>query len=201
MAFLQQPTSLNSMPEIYHYMASPSKEENILQLLLENSPLKQWHFNEIVKEAKLTRAVANKWLKKYVKEGLIKRRKDKGKFPYFVCGMDNPNYISRKKLMAIEQIYRSGLAGNLISLKNAKAVVLFGSFARGDWHKNSDIDIFIYGKSRGFEKSRYELKLKRPIELHLFETKKEIKAVKTGLLKNLLNGYALKGQMQDFMEN
>ncbi|HII15135.1 MAG TPA: hypothetical protein HA362_02380 [Nanoarchaeota archaeon] len=182
-------------------MASPSKEERILQLLLENSPLRQWHFNELVKDSKVTRAVANKWLKRYVRQGLVKRVKEKGKFPYFTCGMDNPAYISKKRLMALEQVYKSGLAEHLINLKEAKSVVLFGSFARGDWHKDSDIDIFIYGDSRGFEKSKFELKLKRPVELHVFETKEDLRQVKTGLLKNVLNGYALKGQMQDFLEN
>ena len=53
-------------------MASPSKEENVLKLILENSPLKQWHFEQIVREAKVTKTVANKWLKKYVSEDLIK---------------------------------------------------------------------------------------------------------------------------------
>lgn len=197
----QQPIILNSMSEIYYYMASPSKEERILQLLLENSPLRQWHFNELVKDSKVTRAVANKWLKRYVRQGLVKRVKEKGKFPYFTCGMDNPAYISKKRLMALEQVYKSGLAEHLINLKEAKSVVLFGSFARGDWHKDSDIDIFIYGDSRGFEKSKFELKLKRPVELHVFETKEDLRQVKTGLLKNVLNGYALKGQMQDFLEN
>ena len=33
-------------------MASPSKEENVLKLILENSPLKEWHFEEIAREAK-----------------------------------------------------------------------------------------------------------------------------------------------------
>mgnify|MGYP001566098134 FL=1 len=201
MAFSQLPISLNSISEIYYYMASPSKEEKILQLLLENSPMRQWHFNEIVKESKVTRAVANKWLKRYMKDGLIKRAKEKGKFPYFTCGIDNPAYVSKKKLMALEQIYKSGFAEHLISLKQAKSVVLFGSFARGDWHRGSDIDIFIYGDKNGLDKSKYELKLKRQIEVHSFETKKEIRQVKTGLLKNVLNGYAIKGQMQDFWEN
>ncbi|MDD4878340.1 MAG: nucleotidyltransferase domain-containing protein [Candidatus Nanoarchaeia archaeon] len=181
-------------------MASPSKEARILQLILENSPLKQWHFNELVKESKLTRAVANKWLNRYVKDGFLRRVKEKGKFPYFISGMDNPIYISRKKLMAIEQVFKSGLAEHLLSLKDAKSVILFGSFARGDWHKDSDIDIFIYGKSKGFDKSKYELKLKRQIELHLFENKAELNQVKSGMLKNVLNGYVLKGQMQDFLE-
>ena len=57
-------------------MGSPSKEEKILNLIFENSPLRQWHFNEIVEEAKVNRSVVNKWLKRYVKEGLLKKIKE-----------------------------------------------------------------------------------------------------------------------------
>jgi len=41
-------------------MASPSKEEQLLNLILENSPLKQWHFEEFVKQTDMTRAAINK---------------------------------------------------------------------------------------------------------------------------------------------
>ena len=54
-------------------MASPSKEENVLKIILENSPLKEWHFEEIARDARVTKLVANKWLRKYVKEGLIEK--------------------------------------------------------------------------------------------------------------------------------
>ena len=58
-------------------MASASKEENVLKLILEQTPLKEWHFEEIVQEAHVTKAVANKWLKKYVREGILKRVKER----------------------------------------------------------------------------------------------------------------------------
>ena len=58
-------------------MASPSKEEHVLELILGNSPLKEWHFEEIVKKANVTRLVANKWLKKYKSEGLFRYIKEK----------------------------------------------------------------------------------------------------------------------------
>ena len=178
-------------------MASPSKEGNILQLILESSPLKEWHFGEIVREAKVAKAVANKWLKKYVKEGLLKRVKTHGRFPYFSAGGNNPVYRSWKRLYALEMLHKSGLMQQLISLKSAKTVVIFGSIARGDWYKSSDIDIFIYGSVKGLNKSLYESRLKRSIEVHEFESRKELKEVKTGLLANVLNGYLVKGQMQD----
>ncbi len=181
-------------------MASASKEENVLKLILENSPLKEWHFEEIVKQAKVTKAVANKWLKKYVKEGLLKRIKQKNKFPYFTVGSNNPVYYSWKKLCALEQIYKTGLVQELMGLKNARTIIIFGSLIKGDWYKDSDIDVFVYGSDEGFNKKMYESKLKRNIELHVFENDGEIHEVKTGLIKNIINGYLVKGQIQDIAE-
>lgn len=181
-------------------MASPSKEEQILGLILENSPLKHWHFEEIVKKINMTRAIVNKWLDRYQKEGLLKRVKEKGKFPYFTAGSNNPAYQSKKKLYMLTKLYQSGLIKDLISLEKAKTIILFGSIAKGDWYKDSDVDIFIYGTSKGFEKNKYELKLHRDIELHVFETKDEIKKVKSGLINNIINGYIIKGGIQDIAE-
>ncbi len=181
-------------------MASPSKEENLLKIILENSPLKHWHFEEMVKEAKVTRAVANKWIRKYVKEGLLKRVKEHGRFPYFSAGSNNPAYFAKKRVFALNQIYDSGLMQHLLSLEKAKAIIIFGSMAKGDWYKESDIDIFIYGNSNGLEKHKFELRLKRNLELHIFKTKKEIDEVKTGLIKNIINGLVIKGSIQDFAE-
>lgn len=178
-------------------MGSPSKEENVLQLILESSPLKEWHFGEIVAEAEVTKAVANKWLRKYVKDGLLKRVKSRGRFPYFTARGNNPVYHSWKRLYALEKLHKSGLMRHLLLLKNARTVVIFGSFAKGDWYKDSDIDVFIYGSAEGLDKSFYESKLKRSIEVHEFESRKELKEVKTGLLANVLNGYLVKGRVQD----
>ncbi len=181
-------------------MASPSKEENVLKLILENSPLKEWHFEEIVKEAKITKLVANKWLKKYVSQGLLKHIKEKGKFPHYTVGRNNNFYYSLKRVHALNQLHKVGLISKLLSLKNAKTIILFGSIVKGDWYKDSDIDIFVFGSISDFDKHVYELKLKKKIELHIFQNKKEIEDVKTGLIKNIINGYVLKGQIQDIVE-
>lgn len=181
-------------------MASPSKEENVLRLILENSPLKEWHFEEMVREAKITRLVANKWLKRYVSEGLLKHAKEKGKFPYFTVGSNNPVYYSLKRVYALEQLHKSGLIPKLLSLKEAKTVILFGSIIKGDWYKGADIDIFIFGDIPDFDKKVYEHKLQKSIELHVFQNRREINAVKTGLIKNVINGYVIKGQIQDIAE-
>ena len=88
----------------------------------------------------------------------------------------------------------------LLSSKNARTIIIFGSIIRGDWYKISDIDIFIFGNLDDFDKNLYELKLKRTIELHIFEDKKEIDDVRTGLINNIINGYIIKGKIQDIVE-
>lgn len=181
-------------------MASPSKEENVLKLILENSPLKEWRFEEIARGAGVTRLVANKWLKKYVSQGLLRHVKEKGRFPYYTAGGNNPVYSSLKRVYALEQLHRSGLLPKLISIKTAKTIILFGSMARGDWYRDSDIDLFIFGGISDFDKKIYEHKLGKSIELHAFRNREEINAVKTGLIKNIINGYVVKGQIQDFAE-
>ncbi len=181
-------------------MASESKEKQVLQLILEQSPLKEWHFEEIVKEAKVTKAVANKWLKKYVKSGLLSYVKEKGKFAYYTVGRNNSVYYSLKRIYALEQFHECGLIPKLISLQNAKTIIIFGSMIKGDWYKESDIDIFVFGEMDDFDKKSFERKLKRNIELHVFQSKIEIKQVKTGLTQNIINGYIVKGQIQDIVE-
>jgi len=109
-------------------------------------------------------------------------------------------YYSRKRLYAMEKIYKSGLIQKLLSLESIKTAIIFGSAIKGDWYKDSDIDIFIYGNTHNFDKSSYELKLRRGIELHIFGNMREVREVKTGLIKNVVNGYVIKGQIQDFAE-
>lgn len=178
-------------------MASPSKEENILRIILENSPLTEWHFEQITKEAKVTKAVCNKWLKKYVSSGLLKRVKQKGKFPHYSAGINNPIYQSMKKIYSLEKLHNSGLIAKLLSLKSAKTIILFGSMAKGDWHKESDIDLFIIGKIDDFDKNKYETKLQRHIDMWVYETINDLKKIRSGLVQNVTNGYVIKGQIQD----
>ncbi len=197
---LQRAKALNSMSQIYYFMASESKEEHLLQALLGNSPLGHWHFQELLKETGMSRGALNKWLKKYTKEGLLKRVKEPGKFPYFTAGEDNPVYKSKKKQYILDKIYESGLIAELLDSDSIQVAIIFGSAARGDWYKGSDIDLFILGDTKGMKKTRYETRLGRDIELHEFASREEVKEVKTGLMKNVINGYLIKGKISDFAE-
>lgn len=172
-----------------------SKEEKMLGLFFDN-PTREWHFEEILIEAKITRSKADGWLKKFIKDKLIKRIKEKGKMPYYIGNYEHPSYQNRKRISALSQLYESGFLDHLGSLKRAKSVIVFGSFARWDWYKNSDIDVFIYGDSEGLSIAKYELKLHRDIQLFICKNKEELNRLGVGLIKNILKGNLIKGNLE-----
>ncbi|MFH0798355.1 MAG: nucleotidyltransferase domain-containing protein [Candidatus Woesearchaeota archaeon] len=174
------------------------RKDNVKSLFFNNST-KYWHFDEIVKQSKLSRAQANEWLKRLSREGLIKRVKPKGKMPYYIANYEGSQFKAQKRVYALEELERSGLLAHLISLENAKTVVIFGSMARWDWHGESDIDLFIYGDDDDLEQGKYELKLGREIQLFSARDKKELKKFPAGLLNSIATGYFVKGGL-DFAE-
>lgn len=168
-----------------------NKENNVLELFF-NESSKRWHFEEVIKESKLSRDKTNKWLIRFQKEGLIKKIKEKAKMPYYIADFESPSYKNRKKLYALERFYKTGLLNHLMELKEAKAVILFGSFSRADWHTNSDIDIFILGNGDKFQQGLYEKKLGREIQTFIY---KEENKIQKDLLKSILTGYTIKGSL------
>jgi len=178
-------------------MSYPKKDEDVLGLFF-NEPTKHWHFKGIVKEAGISEQRANFWLKHLIEEGIINRIKREGEMPYYIANYDNPAYKNSKKLFALNKMKETGLLDRLSSLDKAKAVVLFGSFARSDWNTESDVDIFVLGDPG-------ELRFGtiwegRELEVHTCETKEEIKAIRSGLMNNVVKGYFIKGNVHDLVE-
>lgn len=176
-----------------------SKEEAILELFF-NNPTKHWHFEEIIKEVGIVRSKADKWLKRFIKGGLIKKIKKRGEMPYYISNYENPSYKNKKRIFALKRLYETGFLNHLYSLKKAKTVILFGSFARWDWYKESDIDLFIYGDAEGLRTGKYEMKLHRDIQLFICKDQKELKKFGKGLIRNIIQGDIIKGNIR-FFEN
>ena len=174
-----------------------SKEENVLELFF-NSPTKHWHFEEIIKESNIVRSKGNIWLKKFVSGGLIKKINKKGQMPYYVSRYDCYEYKFKKKIFALNKLHQSGFLNHLSSLNKVNSIIIFGSFARSDWYKDSDIDVFIYGSAEGLKIVDYELKLNRDIQLFICKNQKELNMLGEGLIKNIIKGNLIKGNL-DFM--
>lgn len=175
-----------------------SKEGKVMELFFEN-PTREWHFEEIVKEADISRSKADNWLKKFVKDGLIRRIKKRGRMPFYISSYTSSGYKNKKRLFALNRLYESGFLNHLHSLKKAKTVILFGSFSRSDWYKNSDIDIFIYGDPEKLKIAEYELKLHRNIQLFICQNREELAKLGDGLIRNIIKGNLIKGSL-DFIK-
>jgi len=170
-----------------------SKEEKVLRLFFNSA--KHWHFDELLKESGLSRSRLCFWLKKYEHNGIIKRIKPKGKRPYY-AQIFSASFRNKKKLFALKQLTESGLLNHLSSLDEAKVIIIFGSFIRADWYEHSDIDIFIYGNSNDFEQGRFELKLKRDIQLHTAKDKNDLRRIDK-MLPYIFSGMFVKGTIED----
>ncbi|MDD4878428.1 MAG: nucleotidyltransferase domain-containing protein [Candidatus Nanoarchaeia archaeon] len=175
-----------------------SKEEIILELFL-NEPAKQWHFEEILQKAKISRPQAMLWLRKFAGGKLIKRIKPKTRMPYYIANHESEDYRVKKRIFALQTMAKAGFLQHLASLEKAKAVILFGSMSRWDWYSKSDIDLFIFGNPGKIDVGKYRKKLRREIQTFICKDKGELSKMNPALLKNITEGYMIKGSM-DFVE-
>ncbi len=178
-------------------MGRKSKEEEVLELFF-IEPTKHWHFKEIKLLINIADNKISRWLKEFIRMKLITRIKEEGSMPYYISNYQNPEYQNRKKLFSIKKLYESGFLNHLMSL-NAKTIILFGSFSRWDWHKNSDIDLFIYGDDEDLEQAKYEKILNHKIQLFSFKNKSSLKKIPKELLQNIVKGNIISGDL-NFLE-
>ena len=109
-------------------------------------------------------------------------------------------YTRSKIVHNLNSVYSSGLVDFLMDyFKNPKAIVLFGSFRKGEDLSRSDIDIAIESdeakeyQTLGLrELSGFENILGRKIQIHLFNRK----SVDAGVFNNIANGILLWGFLE-----
>lgn len=161
--------------------------------------LRQWHFEDLKRESGLSRERIAHFLKVFVKERVIKRTKPRGKMPFYISNRENAHFRAEKKLFGLQMLENSGLIEHLSNLKCVKTAIIFGSFARGDWNKSSDVDLFVFGDSDAFEKGVFEQKLQREIQLFSFDNVTDMKhELDPNLLSNIVKGFNVKESLEPF---
>ena len=158
-----------------------------------NKPMSKFGVRELGRQTHLDTKTVMKYLKLFMKRKLVVKRTVKGAFPYYEANRLSPLYKFEKRHVLIRKIIESNLTGFLGRQLQSKAIVLFGSAAKGTYHEKSDIDIFIHGKYCGIGLEKYEQKLKFKIRL-LFE--EDLDQLSPGLLENIYNGEVLSGKLR-----
>ncbi len=174
-------------------MLGKNNAYKVLKIFLD-SPIENFRLREISRLSKISPPSVMNYLAEFEKRGLIKKN-IKNKIPFYSAIRDNADFILYKKLSILFELNNSGLVDYLWNKLSPEAIVLYGSFAKGESIENSDIDIFILGKECLINLGEFEKKLNKGIHL-LF--KKSLRELSSELKNNILNGTILKGYLKVF---
>lgn len=162
--------------------------KKIFRVFLEN-PNKDFHIRGIAAKLGIPKTTVSYHIHNLLNTGLIVKE-TKGVFPSFRANSTNPKYLFYKKQESVERMIDSGIIDYLEDETNPKCIILFGSFSKGEYDKNSDIDLFIQAQDIVLDLSSYERKLGHTINI-LFEP--ILENLSNELLNNVINGIKLRG--------
>ncbi len=103
---------------------------------------------------------------------------------------DNQKAIDLKRIENLKMIYESGIVGFLEDNFPGCAIVLFGSYSKGEDVIKSDVDIAIIGtKGKDIDLEKFEKMLEREIVINFYKSWE----IDNNLKNNILNGIILGG--------
>ncbi len=169
-----------------------NKQEKIMKIFF-NSPSQRFHVRELSRLTKISVSTVSRVIKELLKKYLLVIRR-KTPILELEANLNSKKFISNKKEFNIHQIKEVGLLDFIIEKYNEpEAIILFGSYSKGEDFEKSDIDILVVtSKKINSDLEKYEKLLKRKI--HFIEM--NIKEIKPELLNNIINGIILYGYLK-----
>lgn len=153
------------------------------------NPTKSFQIREVSRQINLATTSVKLHLDELEKEGLLKKEKV-GVYLAYKSNFENENFRYYKKIYNILSLKESGLIKELEKQTTPDAIILFGSYAKGEDTENSDIDILLIAKEKQLDLKEYEKKLNRTIQLFFSE---DLNKLPKELLNNILNGLIISG--------
>jgi len=163
----------------------------IMKLFFEE-PSRNFQIREISRLTKIAVTSVKNYLKELQKEKLIKKDK-KTLYPSYVSNQQNRLFKVYKQQFIILKLYSTGLIDYLEDELHPRCIILFGSVRKGDYNKNSDIDIFIQSNRKSIDLTRFNKILKHKIILFFEEN---INKLSKELFNNIINGIKLSGYLK-----
>lgn len=171
-------------------MFTKNNTYKVLKVFLYN-PLKEFGLRQIARASKISPASAIKYLKQFEKENLIYVNKSETG-PKYIANRDFEKFKFYQKISLQYELEKSGIIKYLWEKTSPQAIILFGSYSKGEATNESDIDIFLVGKKTDYNISDFEKNL--PAEIQIFQ--EELKNIPKELKNNLINGIILKGYLK-----
>ena len=174
------------------------KRKNIKQIIKEHffiNPAAKLRVREIERTLKLPLPSVIRYCHELEQEEILTIAKT-GTVNFYTASRSE-TYRLEKKLYNIKQLYVSGLINYLkIELSNP-AIVLFGSFAKGEDLEESDIDLYIETPSKKqLNLEKFKKILKREVQIFQHKSLKEI--TNHHLANNIINGITLNNYIEVF---
>ncbi len=163
----------------------------ILKLFFEN-PEKKFYIREIARITKLSPPGVMKITDALVKEGLL--LSEKGKVTTNIMASRSEEFTQTKRFFNLLSLYKCGLVSFLReNYEEPEAIVLFGSYSKGEDISTSDIDVAVVtSSSKELDLKKFENALKRGINVHEIKVKNAEKS----FLNALSNGLVLYGYLK-----
>ncbi|GAG31143.1 unnamed protein product [marine sediment metagenome] len=170
------------------------KELNILKLFFEK-PTREFNVREVGRLVKISPATASKELKRFVKEGLLRERKERMLLLY-KANMESDYYRDFKIFYNIMKIKNSKLIDALNKFYLKPTIILFGSTSNGFDTEMSDLDLLLISERTEIfpDLLKFEKKINRKIQIIIVKDVKHLK--NEYLINNILNGTVLQGKIK-----
>ncbi len=155
-----------------------------------------FQLRELSRKVKLAPTSVKQYLRELKAEGLIleSRHRVQG-FPLYSANRESERFLCYKKINTLSALSESGLVKYLDNLCMPDVIVLFGSAARGEDIRTSDIDIFLECKEKKLELGKFEKRLGKKISTFFSES---FGKLSNELKNNIINGIRLKGYLKVF---
>ena len=160
------------------------KWDKVLNLIFEY-PNHSFTVRELSGKTEIPVSTVQRCLVKLRKEGFITKENQSN---------INLYYKFRKSLFMINKIYEIGLIDHLTRELNPSVIIVFGSVRKGEYEKDSDIDLFIESSiKKKINLGKYEKKLGHRIQMFI---ESDMNKLQPDLFNNIINGIKLYGSFK-----
>lgn len=155
-----------------------------------------FQLREISRKIKVATPSVKRYLIELEKEELIVKTEHRiYGYPVYYANRDNENFKFLKRLDNIMKIKESGLLDYLSENCMPDTIILFGSSAKGEDLKDSDIDLFIMSEKEKLSLEKFEKQLNRKVNIFFSDS---FTKLSKELKNNIINGIILKGYLKVF---